>query len=72
LPESLPSDFDRVLDYNARMGRRIIGLATKNLQKMKLKDAKLLKRSDLENDLTFIGLLLFENKIKPVSRNVIK
>jgi cation-transporting ATPase 13A2 len=64
LPETLPNDFDQVLDYNARMGRRIIALATKNLQSMKLREINLLKRSDLEKNLTFIGLLLFENKIK--------
>ncbi|KAJ2357883.1 hypothetical protein GGF43_001189 [Coemansia sp. RSA 2618] len=70
LTETMPGDFDAVLDAHTQCGYRVIALAGKPL-KVSADDAQQLKRSDIECNLVFMGFLVFENRLKPVSASVL-
>ncbi|KAI5300506.1 hypothetical protein KEM56_002389, partial [Ascosphaera pollenicola] len=71
-PETLPEDFDRLLGYYTHNGYRVIALASKTIKKYN--QAKVLRatRSEVECDLDFLGFIVFENKLKPITADVIK
>lgn len=72
-PSSLPENFSRVLNEYASNGFRVIGLAYKKLdRKMKWLDAQRVKREQLECDMTFLGLLIMQNSLKPQSAPIIR
>lgn len=70
-PESLPGNFNYVLNDYASNGFRVIGLAYKKLR-MKWVDAQRVKRDQLECDMVFLGLLVMQNSLKPETAEVIK
>ncbi|KAL5289522.1 hypothetical protein ACFFRR_009558 [Megaselia abdita] len=72
-PESLPRDYYEKLDIYARKGLRVIALAYKPLDK-KLTYAKLQKvpRDQIECDLTFLGFVILENRLKPETSEIIR
>jgi magnesium-transporting ATPase (P-type) len=43
----------------------VIGLATKALPTLNYRKAMTIQRNEIENNLTFLGLLIMENKLKP-------
>ena len=54
-------------------GYRVIGLAMKQLpENMTYKEVMRMERSEYEKDLTFLGLLVMENKLKNETAGVIK
>lgn len=63
-PESVPQDFDDVLETYTQEGYRVIALAHKEL---KLSYAKVQKvqRDVIEKDLDLLGLIVLENRLKP-------
>ncbi|CAG9862547.1 unnamed protein product [Phyllotreta striolata] len=63
-PESIPRDFDDILETYTQEGYRVIALAHKEL---KLPYAKVLKvqREVIEKDLNLLGLIVLENRLKP-------
>ena len=67
-PESIPKDFDKVLSDYAHQGYRVLALAVKNLNTT---NHSSLIRSNVENEMTFLGFLSFENKLKPETKPVI-
>ncbi|PIA14680.1 hypothetical protein COEREDRAFT_88502 [Coemansia reversa NRRL 1564] len=70
LIHTIPSDLDQVLARHAQSGSRVIAIAGKPLA-MPLDKAALPERSEVECDLIFIGLLLFANKLKPATADVL-
>uniref|UniRef100_T1GC36 P-type ATPase A domain-containing protein n=1 Tax=Megaselia scalaris TaxID=36166 RepID=T1GC36_MEGSC len=72
-PESLPRDFYEQLDVYARKGLRVIALAFKPLDK-KLTYAKVQKvpRDQIECELTFLGFVILENRLKPETTEIIR
>lgn len=70
-PETLPSNFDEVLGIYTECGYRVLALATKPLQMNFLKAQKC-QRDDVELDIEFLGLLVMQNKLKPVTVNIIQ
>ena len=73
-PETVPSNYKRVLDDYASHGFRILGLAYKSVPVNMAKTGRInkLSREEVEADLTFLGLIILENRIKPVSSGVFK
>jgi len=73
-PESVPADYAAVLDHYASSGYRIIGLAYKPIPANMSKTGRInkLTREEVETDLIFLGLIILENRIKPVSSTVFK
>ncbi|EMR10858.1 hypothetical protein PNEG_01004 [Pneumocystis murina B123] len=69
---SFPEDYDEVLSYYALHGFRIIACATKTLSNVSWAETQKMRREEIEKDLLFIGFIIFENKLKPVSADVIE
>ncbi|KAJ5095152.1 cation-transporting ATPase [Penicillium argentinense] len=71
VPESLPSDYDEFLSYYTHKGYRVIACATKYERKLSWMKVQKLTRSDAESNLEFVGFIVFENKLKPTTSQVI-
>ncbi|KAF9907569.1 hypothetical protein EC991_010781 [Linnemannia zychae] len=71
LKESLPSDYAERLSYYTQHGYRVIACATKSMPSLNFVRAQRVKREQVESDLTFLGLIVFENKLKPTTAPVI-
>ncbi|KAK9451654.1 uncharacterized protein V1518DRAFT_409163 [Limtongia smithiae] len=70
-PETLPDDYNELLQNYTHKGYRVIGVAFKKLRRVNWLKAQKLKREDVEADLEFVGLIVFENKLKPSTASII-
>jgi len=61
---SLPADFDDLLSYYTQHGYRVIACAGKSLTGLGWVEAQRMARAEAESDLQFLGLIVFENKLK--------
>ncbi|XP_017930436.1 probable cation-transporting ATPase 13A4 [Manacus vitellinus] len=68
--ETVPSNFESELLLYTAQGFRVIGLAWKSLQAGKPPTA--LTREEVESDLTFLGLLIMENRLKRDTKPVLE
>ncbi|PKI84272.1 hypothetical protein MVES_001852 [Malassezia vespertilionis] len=64
---SLPKDFDDLLSYYTQHGYRVIACAGKSIPNMTWVEAQRIPREHAESNLHFLGLVIFENKLKPDS-----
>ncbi|XP_073434739.1 probable cation-transporting ATPase 13A5 isoform X2 [Dendrobates tinctorius] len=71
-PETVPDNFSEKLNYCTVQGFRVIGLACRSLQKEDLPKSFDTDREVVERDLTFLGLLIFENRLKPETSSVLQ
>ncbi|KAK2598982.1 hypothetical protein QQS21_005587 [Conoideocrella luteorostrata] len=71
-PESFPTGYDELLSNYTHKGYRVIGCATKHLPHLSWVKAQKMTRSEVESNLDFIGFIIFENKLKPTTANVLK
>ncbi|EGD92902.1 ATPase type 13A2 [Trichophyton tonsurans CBS 112818] len=71
IPKSLPPEFSELLNYYTHRGFRVIACATKHIPQFSLRDIFSMSRADAESELEFIGFIIFENKLKPASKDVI-
>ena len=73
-PSDLPADFDSVSRKHAMEGCYVIGLAHVELGPMSEQDVAQLTREQVEKSgtLTFLGLMLFRNELKPDTTAAIK
>lgn len=55
-----------------REGYRVIALSYKDLPGLTYRTAQTIGRDEIEHGLTFLGLLVMENKMKPVTHDVIQ
>ncbi|KAJ1852805.1 hypothetical protein GGH12_003257 [Coemansia sp. RSA 1822] len=67
-PESVPKNYDAVLNTHTQGGYRVISLAGRVLD---VDTAQLLNRTSVECDLVFLGFLIFENRLKPATASVL-
>jgi len=67
--DSLPSDYEEQLYHYTHAGFRVIACATKPIKMSWLKVQKL-SREEVERDLTFLAFILFENKLKPITTQI--
>ncbi|XP_068001755.1 probable cation-transporting ATPase 13A4 [Melanerpes formicivorus] len=68
--ETVPSNFESKLLLYTAQGFRVIGLAYKPLQAGKQSADP--KREEVESDLTFLGLLIMENRLKRETKPVLE
>ena len=61
----VPDDYDDLLSYYTKRGYRVIAMAGKSIEGMSWLKAQRLKREQAESGLRFLGLVIFENKVKP-------
>lgn len=69
--ETVPEDILDILNSYTVQGYRVIAVGVKKILRSKINLDTVL-RSDVETDLEFVGLLIFENKLKPQSAGVIQ
>ncbi|KAM9230927.1 putative cation-transporting ATPase 13A4 [Leptosomus discolor] len=68
--ETVPSNFESKLLFYTAQGFRVIGLACKSLQAGQ--QSTDLTREEVESDLTFLGLLIMENRLKKETKPVLE
>ncbi|XP_050414163.1 polyamine-transporting ATPase 13A3 isoform X2 [Patella vulgata] len=72
LPETVPENFHEILTEYTQHGYRVIAVACKQLpSKLNYVKVQRIGRDLVETELTFLGLLIMENKIKPETAPVI-
>ncbi|XP_058517280.1 probable cation-transporting ATPase 13A5 [Ochotona princeps] len=69
--ETVPRNFPQELRNYTVQGFRVIALAHKVLKTMKLSKVEHLTREHVESELTFLGLLIMENRLKKETRPVL-
>ncbi|KAL7281025.1 hypothetical protein ACG7TL_004327 [Trametes sanguinea] len=62
---TFPSDYDDLLSYYTKRGYRVIAMAGKSIEGLTWLKAQKMKREQAESNLQFLGLVIFENKLKP-------
>jgi cation-transporting ATPase 13A2 len=70
-PESFPPDYEELLSYYTHKGYRVIGCATRQITKLSWVKAQKMARHDVESGLEFVGFIIFENKLKPTTADVL-
>jgi cation-transporting P-type ATPase 13A2 len=68
---SIPSNFESILQKYSKNGFRVIGCAQKNLSNYSNLNIMCLSREYIESKMSFLGFLIFENKIKKQSPKAI-
>lgn len=63
--DSFPHDYDDLLSYYTKRGYRVIAIAGKSIEGLTWLKAQKMKREQAESGLRFLGLVVFENKLKP-------
>ncbi|KDQ53585.1 hypothetical protein JAAARDRAFT_137089 [Jaapia argillacea MUCL 33604] len=63
--DSFPQDYEDLLSYYTKRGYRVIAIAGKSIESLSWLKAQRLKREQAESGLRFLGLVIFENKLKP-------
>ncbi|XP_062821708.1 polyamine-transporting ATPase 13A2 isoform X2 [Anolis carolinensis] len=72
LPESVPADFSQTLHLFASDGFRVLGLAYKPMVAIQtFEEAQEVARESVESGMTFLGLLVMKNVLKPETPPVI-
>ena len=70
--ESIPPNYNLIMENLAIQGFRILALAYKNMKIEEQSSLKILKRETVETDLNFLGFLILENKMKEDTAEVMK
>ena len=70
--ESLPSNYDEILQIYTESGFRVLAVAYKNFDPdMTYMETQSIQRDDVESELRFLGFLIMQNKLKPVTTSII-
>ncbi|KAF9529431.1 P-type ATPase [Crepidotus variabilis] len=62
---TFPEDYDDLLSYYTKRGYRVIAIAGKTIENLSWLKAQRMKREQAESGLKFLGLVIFENRLKP-------
>jgi predicted P-type ATPase len=65
-PSTIPANFNDILNNYTTKGLRVLGLATKSI-KMDYIQSQKISRERVESNMTFLGLLIVQNKLKAES-----
>ncbi|KAJ1717942.1 hypothetical protein LPJ61_007023, partial [Coemansia biformis] len=68
---TVPADVDQAVERYTQGGYRVIGLAGRRID-LSPGDTGRLERAVAERDLVFMGLLVFENRLKPATAGVLR
>lgn len=69
---SIPSDFDDLLSYYTHRGYRVIACASKYISRMSWHELQAMDRSEAESRLQLTGFIIFENKLKEITTEIIE
>ena len=70
--DTFPADYDDLLSYYTKHGYRVIACAGKSMAGMSWIKAQRMRREQAESGLRFLGLIIFENKLKEGTAPAIK
>ncbi|KAJ3291099.1 hypothetical protein HDU79_002679 [Rhizoclosmatium sp. JEL0117] len=70
-PQSIPPDYEQLLHRYAHHGYHVIAIATKVFSNISWLKLMRMRREEVECDLHFLGFLVFDNKLKPVTQSVV-
>ena len=70
-PYSIPSDFDELLSYYTHKGFRVIACASKYVSRLSSNELERMDRNDAESGLQLTGFIIFENKLKDITTEII-
>ncbi|KAM6223933.1 putative cation-transporting ATPase 13A5 [Rhynchocyon petersi] len=70
--ETVPKNFSQELRNYTTQGFRVIAFAHKDLKMKMLSEVVGLTREEVESELTFLGLLIMENRLKKETKAVLK
>jgi cation-transporting ATPase 13A3/4/5 len=71
--DSLPSNFDEILQIYTENGFRVLAVASKILPTdMSYLETQSIQRDDMELECRFLGFLIMQNKLKPVTTSIIQ
>ena len=65
---TIPNDFDRILQNYTQDGLRVLALSYKYLPETTYQQAKSLEREEIEWDVIFLGFLVLQNMVKPATK----
>lgn len=71
LPETVPENYHELLESYTKQGFRVIALAHRLVESQSINKLQKVQREDLEHGLTFLGLVVLENRLKPDSAEVL-
>ncbi|XP_045161334.2 polyamine-transporting ATPase 13A3-like isoform X2 [Mercenaria mercenaria] len=70
--DTVPDDFHEMLNGYTKHGYRVLALACKSLpRKLKYPKLQRIQREQVERGLTFLGLIVMENRLKPQTTPII-
>lgn len=69
---SIPADFDDLLSYYTHKGYRVIAVASKYVSRMSWHELQALDRTEAESRLQLTGFIIFENKLKEITTEIIE
>ena len=69
-PETVPKNFDKVLEEYTSKGFRVLGMAAKMIN-MNFKVSQVVNRETVEKNMIFLGLLIVKNKLKTATKHSI-
>ncbi|XP_053314968.1 probable cation-transporting ATPase 13A4 [Spea bombifrons] len=72
IPDTVPINFSDELEHYTKQGFRVIGLAYKIMDSKEHFNLSTLKREEVESNLSFLGLLVMENRLKLETRPVLR
>ena len=58
VPESLPGNFDEILEKYTECGYRVLALASKQMPNLSYLKSQKISRDEVESNLTFLGFLI--------------
>jgi cation-transporting ATPase 13A3/4/5 len=71
-PDTIPKNFEEILEQYTKEGYRVIALATKEMPDYNYRKVMNASRDKVECNLKFLGLLIMENKLKSQTTGVIE
>ena len=69
---TVPTDYEDLLGHYTHRGYRVIACATKHIKSLNWKEVRGMSRQDAESGLEFLGFIIFENKLKDATPDVIE
>ena len=71
-PSSIPTDFDDLLNYYTHRGFRVICCASKYISELSWDKLQRMERAEAEARLQLTGFIVFENKLKDITTEIIE
>ena len=71
LIDTIPDNFDQILDYYAAKGYRLLAMASQFIEINDINKIELIQREKVENKMIFLGFLIVTNKLKPDTKSTI-